>query len=106
MKELKNFVKNTFFYEQVKRVGNLAIYKQRLEEGRGCLAYEVIYIRRRAETKLFDNVMPAAEYGPSNEEFSRFGWSYPSLELAQKKLDFLIETRHFEENDKRNEKIE
>jgi hypothetical protein len=105
MKELKNFVKNTYFYEQVKRVGNLAVYKQRLEEGRGCLAYEVIYIRRRAETKLFDNIMPAAEYGPSNEEFGHFGFSFPTLELAEKRFDELIETNYYQQNDIKNAKI-
>jgi hypothetical protein len=105
MKELKNFTKNTFFYEQVKRIGNLAIYKQRLEEGRGCLAYEVIYIRRRKETLLFDNIMPATEYGPSNEEFGRFGFSFPTLETAEKRFLELINSKYFEENDKKNNEV-
>jgi len=83
-------------------VGNLAIYKQRLEEGRGCLAYEVIYIRQREETKLFNNVMPATEYGPSNENFGHFGWSFPDLERAEKKLDELIKSNCFTEQDKKH----
>jgi hypothetical protein len=89
------FVKNTFFYEQILRNGQFAIYKQRLNATadkpvRGCLAFEVIKIREKEECVMFDKVVEAHEVGPSNEDFGQFGWSYPTLERAKDKLHLLI----------------
>jgi hypothetical protein len=94
MKKLTDFAKNTFHYVVHKRYGNLAIIKALTKSG-GTVAYDVIHIREREETKLFDNVMPASEYAPGNEEFSTHGWSYPNEIMAEKKFQELIETDRF-----------
>jgi hypothetical protein len=73
MKKLTDFAKNTFHYSVIHRYGNLAVIKASTKEG-GAVAYETIHIREREETKLFDNIMPATEYGPSNENFGEQGW--------------------------------
>lgn len=89
------FGKNGFHYEQVLRNGQIAIYKQRLpatedKPVRGCHAYEVIVIRKKEESVMFGRVVEAHEIGPSNEEFGRLGWSYPTLERAKAKLHELV----------------
>ena len=95
MKLLEDFVKNTFYYEQVKRYGNIAIYKQRLRKGEGGLAYEIFHVREREEMELFGNICPAAEYGPSNEDFGSQAWSMPTLSRAEIKLSELIDSDRF-----------
>jgi len=100
MKKLTEFAKNGMHYKIIRREGNVAIAKASIEKGLGAVAYDVILIREREETKLFNNIVPAAEYGPSNENFGVFGFSYPNLEMANKKFDWIIETDYFNRNKK------
>ena len=86
-----SFAKNGFHYEQILRRGNLAIYKQRLRPGVGCLAFEVIRIKQIPDTVMFKRQVPAHEAGPSNEDFGSHGWSYPTLERAKEKMRVLEE---------------
>jgi hypothetical protein len=95
MKLLEDFVKNGFYYEQVRRHANVVIYKQRLRKGEGGLAYEVFHVREREEMELFGNICPAAEYGPSNEDFGSQAFSYPNLARAEAKMDELIREDRF-----------
>lgn len=96
MKLLEDFVKNGFYYEPLKRIGNIAIYKQRLRKGEGGLAYEIFHVREREEMELFGNICPATEYGPSNEAFGVEGFSYPSLVRAEAKMEELLREDRFE----------
>lgn len=75
--------------EELKREGDVAIFS--LSNKTHLLGYEVIIIRSRKESLLFGNVLPEAEYGPSNEEFGRFGWYFVELKFAEKKYLELIE---------------
>lgn len=88
-----SFSKNGFHYEQILRDGNWAIFKQRLRPGVGELAYEVIRIKVAPEWIVGGKVIPAHEVGPSNEEFGKFGWSYPTLERAKVKFYEMVEKR-------------
>jgi hypothetical protein len=90
MRKLENYKKNSFYYELVKRVDNFAIFKQRLRPGVGCLAYEVIVIRSYETHMRGENVVQASEFAPGNEEFGKFGWSFPTLEEAEVKFQWLI----------------
>lgn len=100
MEKLLNYSKNKFYYELVLRQDDFAIFRQRLEPGRGCLAYEVIRIRFREESTIFDKIWPAAEYAPSNEEWGTHGWTLPTLEAAQIKLKEVIEKEKNERHNK------
>jgi len=100
MKKLTEFAKNGMQYKIIRREGNIAIAKASMEKGGGAVAYDVILIRERGETKLFNNIIPATEYGPSNEEGGEYLWSYPNLKMAESKLNWLIETNYFERNKK------
>ncbi len=86
----ETFNKNTFTYELVLRSGLIAIYKQRLRPGVGCLAYEVIRIKEVPEMTMFGKVVEAHEAGPSNEDFGAHGWSYDCLERAKAKFHKLV----------------
>lgn len=85
------FSKNTFHYELVVRDDDVAIYKQRLRPGEGCLAYEVFKIKKVKECVIVGKKVEAHEAGPSNEDFGRIAWSYPDLERAKKKMAELLE---------------
>ena len=85
--------KNGFHYELVVRDGDIAIFKQRLRPGVGCLAYEVIRIKSLGESTMFGKVVPAREAAPSNEDFGFSAWSYSDLVRAKAKMRALIETR-------------
>ena len=87
MKPLGNsFSKNGFHYELVIRRGDIAIYKQRLRPGAGCLAYEVFKVKMVKECTIVGKLVEAHEAAPGNEEFGRLGWSYPDLERARNKM--------------------
>lgn len=97
MKPLEEtFNKNGFTYELHCRQGPYAIYKQRLRPGVGCLAYEVFIIRVRkggVEVQIGNGkpfTPPDMEYGPSNEDFGTFGWTYPTLDRAEAKYKELL----------------
>jgi hypothetical protein len=87
------FRKNGFTYELVMRDGDIAIYKQRLRPGVGCLAYETIRIRVKEEAEMFGKTVLRHEVGPSNESFGMDGWSYPTLARAKAKMAELMELR-------------
>lgn len=92
MKPLPNtYSKNGFHYELVVRDGPYAIFKQRLRPGAGCLAYEVIKIKCLKEAVMFGRTIEAHEVGPSNEDFGKSGWTYPTLARAKEKFRQLIE---------------
>ena len=80
------FSKNGFTYELVLRDGDVAIYKQRLRPGVGCLAFEVVRVRVAQPGVIKDTVVPLREYAPGNEEFGTWGWSYPTLDRAKAKM--------------------
>jgi len=78
--------KNGFHYELVTRHGDLAIFKQRLRPGVGCLAYEVIRIKKVKECTMFGRIVEAHEATPGNEEWGLHGFTLPTIETARAKL--------------------
>jgi len=82
------FTKNGFHYELVMREGNVALFKQRLRPGAGCLAYEVIRIRVAEATTIMGKDVPRREVGPSNSEWGTHGWTYPADDLPRAKAKF------------------
>jgi len=82
--------KNTFHYELVQREGDIAIFKQRLRPGEGCLAYEVIIIQKDPDREFAGVLVPAHERAPGNAEFGKKGWTYPTLDRAKAKMRELL----------------
>ncbi len=81
-----SYSKNKFHYELICRENDVAIFKQRLRPGAGCLAYEVIIVQQAKEYIIQGAVIPAHEYAPGNEAFGTLGWSFPTLDRAKAKM--------------------
>lgn len=82
-------------FEQVKRVGDVAIYRKRQKRQRSCplgaWTFEVIKIQKRKERFVFGKPYPAKESYPSSEQWGDAAWSYPDLEGSEKRFQSLIE---------------
>ncbi len=91
MKPLGDFYKkNGFYYKLLKREGDIAIFQQRLDENKGCLAFEVIIVQKGEEYEMAGMKIEAHEYAPGNEQFGMKGWSFSTLEKAEIKFKELL----------------
>jgi hypothetical protein len=75
---------------QLKRVGDVAIYKQ--TKGKQPPTFEVVTIRRREASVVFGEEFPATEYYPHNEDWGIHGFTYRTLEEAERKFEELRAT--------------
>jgi len=69
-----------FTLTQLKRTGNIAIYKQ--TKGKRSPAYEVVIIRKAKAWTAFGKDFPAAEYYPKSEDWGTCGFTYGTIEGA------------------------
>lgn len=93
MKKLeKTFTKKGFTYTQHKRVGMRAIYVQRRVEADAQQEwYEVIVIKSHNGYEIAGNNIPASEIYPSSTQWGSLGWTFSSLQDAEKKFAALKE---------------
>jgi hypothetical protein len=73
-----------FRLTQLKRVGDVAIYKQ--TKGKQPSAFEVVVIRRREACVAFGTELPATEFYPTNTDWGSTGFTYRTLEEAERKF--------------------
>lgn len=73
-----------FQMEQVRRDRDIAIYKQ--TSAFGIVRYEVIVIQVHPEAEIFGRVYPIRESLPPSEQWGNLGWTFCSLEAAEKKF--------------------
>ena len=83
------FRKNGFDYNQVERVGNVAIYRQ-TKAGQSWERFEVGRIRANAERKQFGTVFEASETWPTAEEWGVKAWTCTDLAGAKTRMATLI----------------
>jgi hypothetical protein len=76
--------------DQIKRVGNIAIYKDRNSETN----YEVIVIHISPEQELNGYFYPEREIYPTPSQWGQYAWTYNSLERALIKFNSLIKYYH------------
>lgn len=98
------FVKKEWHHEQVKRVGNVAIYKRWKEEGKYAASpaphWEVIIVKSHngffiTDAKTKEKVwIPPAETYPGETTWGTLGWSYDSLEKAETKFEEVYGLHH------------
>lgn len=89
------FTHGSMTYRQVMRSGNIAIYHQ-TEEFDGQQkhrSYEVVKIRIRKPRTLFGMEYPLMEVYPKSEDWGTYGWTYPTLEAAEKRFAGLVEAK-------------
>ena len=76
-----------FEYTQLKRLGDVAIYRQSkkgLPDG-----YEVVRILKHEAFSAFGKDFPAGESYPSSQQWGSDGWTYRTLEDAEQKFQEL-----------------
>ena len=87
MKKLElNFRKDGFDYEQVERVGDVAIYRQSKAGQVGNVHFEVGKIRENKAREVFGKHFEASESWPSSEEWGIRAWTYRDLTSAKRRL--------------------
>lgn len=90
MKTLEQtYRKNNLFLKLVKRTGNVAMYSVHLDEDTPVCGYEVIKVTVDPEGAVFGKLYPEREHYPGNEQFGTLGFSWATLEQADKKFDEL-----------------
>jgi hypothetical protein len=90
MKELEqNFEYKKFFYSQIARKDNVALYSKR-QFNWLCCSYEVILVQKHDGFNAFGRVFPPAEHFPSSNEWGFKGFTYQKREDALHKYNALI----------------
>jgi hypothetical protein len=82
------FAYSGFGLTQVKRIGNVAIYKQ--TKGKQSPAYEVVIIRNAESKTAFGHEFPAAEYYPRSEDWGTYAFTYSALAEVERKFEKLL----------------
>jgi hypothetical protein len=86
----ERFKKNGFTYHLVKRNESCAIYTQK-KEGFSYEYFEVIKIQtvKKDVDTSFMTLKAGTEFYPSSNEWGSKGWTFKTLEQAEKKFDEL-----------------
>jgi hypothetical protein len=85
------FRQSGFTLTRLKRVSNVAIYQQ--TKKKQAPAFEVVIIRRREASTAFGKEFPATECYPHNEDWGTYGFTYRTLEEAERKFREVARTR-------------
>ena len=95
LKARKEFGNEVYQYIQIKRVKDIAIYKQC--EGVKVVSYEVHKIRMKelkgkafGNEKLLSQGYTHKEYLPCSNDFGKYGWSFQNLEMAENEMNKLL----------------
>lgn len=80
----KKITKKGFNYTQLKREGMKAIYKQ-TKDGQEDVSFEAIKIGSHNGYELGGQKIPAGEAYPSTSQWGTAGWTYKTLEEAERK---------------------
>lgn len=96
MKKIKKkFEKSNFIFEQLKRVGEFAIYSRYNKDfKKETLHYEVIIIKSHNGYTIAGKNLPPAEIYPSSSSWGSLGFTFSSLNEAEKKLQQLIKSKN------------
>jgi hypothetical protein len=86
----ESFTSKGFKLQQVKRDGDIAIYKKQLDDGESeNYHYEVIAIKRHNGYEIAGVKMPPAEMYPSDSQWGDWGYTCTTIEDANKRFDEL-----------------
>lgn len=79
----KTFKKNGFEFEQIKREGNVAIYRKRQQHWKTSrYTYETIIIKPMKGGEVFGKVIEPYEAYPTSEQWGVNGWADRTLDAA------------------------
>lgn len=86
MKKLTQYRKHGKDFLLIKRSGNIGLFKENKYN-----SYEVIIIQSHNGREIMGNVIPPAEFAPSDESWGSKGWTYTIEADALKKFNELNE---------------
>jgi hypothetical protein len=91
----KKFYKNGFTFEEVKRVGEFAIFARYKEEFKEqTFHYETIVIKSHNGYAFAGVEVGPSEIYPSSSSWGRLGFTFNSYERAEEKLEQLIKLKN------------
>jgi len=86
----ESFTSKGFKLQQIKRDGDVAIYKKKLDEAENDnYHYEVIAIKKHNGYEIAGVKMPPAEMYPSDSQWGDWAFTCTSIEDANKRFDYL-----------------
>ena len=86
------FKRHGFTYNQLQRVGDVAILAQSKPD-LSRVWFEVVIVQRHDGHVIHGQNVPPAEYMPSAETWGRFGFTFRDNHSAQAKFDALVAAR-------------
>lgn len=78
------FTKFNSSFQQLLRINNITLYKRTFKNGG--VSFEVFYIINQKEFKINNVTIISKENMPSNSQWGKLGWSFPSYDLALQKF--------------------
>ncbi len=86
MRELTHYTRKGWDYEIIKRAGMVAI-AEGARQTTGRKTWEVIRIQSHGDMEIGNGVkMTAAEFAPSDRQRGTNGWTFTTLEAAEKRF--------------------
>lgn len=92
------FTRNPFTCRLIFREAGVAIYELTHKGSGKVNNYEVVIIRQHKADNDFIKVKAGDEYLPSTSEWGQYGWTFPTLELANYQAKKLIHARTMEKS--------
>jgi hypothetical protein len=82
----KEFRRDGFYYRQIYREGDFAIYRQTWKGNEDSAAFEIVRIKRRQGFEIGGRFIPPAEVYPRSEQWGELGWTFCNKDAAFAKL--------------------
>lgn len=86
-----SYSKNGYNFALVKRVEDVAIYKQTSQETGRTLAFEVFEIQKNKTKNFGGKIIDPWESIPSNEDWGRLAFTVWSIPKAEEKMQYLLD---------------
>jgi hypothetical protein len=96
----KEFSSRGFYFKQIHRESDFAIY-ERWHENSDKKHYEVVIIQSHNGYSIGDQSYPPSEFYPSSNSWGTDGFTCVSKEAAYKRLDEMIEYHKIKEEEKK-----
>lgn len=82
----QRFIKKGFRHTQMKREGDIAIYKRQMVDNSSVTHYEVVVITKHNGTTIEGNYIEPGELYPSSSQWGDKGWTCHDLTRAEQKF--------------------
>lgn len=87
----EKYRKNSYEFELVKRVDDVAIYRQIDPETGKRVAFEIFEVMQKGAWELNGKAYDPKETTPSNEQWGIYGFTVSNIAKAEEKMGILLE---------------